>query len=238
MSRLVNVVVSDPWLKNEFIWFERRTMLRKFQSEYIECVWDQCGKVVVGDVPRVFARIYCWRRPDEAMWYSEHDTFRQGRWDDPVPVIAKGASTSFISNYEDWTSSNPILNDHQEDDNIFMFGMEPVKVSLNFIDSYGRERDGVTGVHRVYLYDPNTKIASPEMTGDGCKEIEMGEFINNQDDDGEVEMILAQIYWRKFYRGSLIIQGIELRPKERNEEVSTNSEEAEAVVVEMDDSSI
>ncbi|XP_043722227.1 F-box protein At2g02240-like [Telopea speciosissima] len=48
--------------------------------------------------------------------------------------------------------------------------------------------------------------------GDGWMEIEMGEFFNERDEDGEVEMSLLEVKSGNWKSG-LIIQGIELRPK-------------------------
>ncbi|KAF8392015.1 hypothetical protein HHK36_022355 [Tetracentron sinense] len=53
----------------------------------------------------------------------------------------------------------------------------------------------------------------PRVRGDGWKEIEMGEFFNDQGKDGVVDMGLKGdkgLHWKS----GLIIQGIELRPKE------------------------
>ncbi|KAF8392009.1 hypothetical protein HHK36_022349 [Tetracentron sinense] len=53
----------------------------------------------------------------------------------------------------------------------------------------------------------------PRERGDGWMEIEMGEFFNDRGDDGDVEMSLMEVDNGEWKSG-LIIQGIELRPKE------------------------
>ncbi|XP_019054130.1 PREDICTED: F-box protein PP2-B10-like isoform X2 [Nelumbo nucifera] len=53
----------------------------------------------------------------------------------------------------------------------------------------------------------------PRERGDGWMEIEMGEFFNDWGEDGEVEMSLMEIKGGNWKSG-LIIQGIELRPKQ------------------------
>ncbi|PIA36200.1 hypothetical protein AQUCO_03400247v1 [Aquilegia coerulea] len=47
---------------------------------------------------------------------------------------------------------------------------------------------------------------------DGWMEIELGEFYNDQGEDGEVQMTLTEIKGGHLKCG-LIVQGIELRPK-------------------------
>ncbi|KAF8392017.1 hypothetical protein HHK36_022357 [Tetracentron sinense] len=56
----------------------------------------------------------------------------------------------------------------------------------------------------------------PRERGDGWMEIEMGEFFNDQGEDGDVDMGLHGMegsYWKS----GLVIEGIELRPKEFSE---------------------
>jgi Phloem protein 2 len=53
---------------------------------------------------------------------------------------------------------------------------------------------------------------TPVERGDGWKEVEMGEFYIDNEEDGEVEMRLREVdgqYWKC----GLIVQGIEIRPK-------------------------
>ncbi|XP_042517514.1 F-box protein PP2-B11-like [Macadamia integrifolia] len=53
----------------------------------------------------------------------------------------------------------------------------------------------------------------PKERGDGWMEIEMGEFFNERGEDGEVVMSLMEVNC-SICKSGLIIQGIELRPKE------------------------
>ncbi|XP_010264074.1 PREDICTED: putative F-box protein PP2-B12 [Nelumbo nucifera] len=113
-------------------------------------------------------------------------------------------------------------------------GLVPAEVFVSFIG------DGVGEVenHNVYLdeywpsYDPwypflsptvlpppaslrQPEGQSPREREDGWMEIEMGEFFNDQGDDGEVQMCLMEVkggHWKS----GLIVEGIELRPKQSN----------------------
>ncbi|KAJ4943998.1 hypothetical protein NE237_000166 [Protea cynaroides] len=53
----------------------------------------------------------------------------------------------------------------------------------------------------------------PKKRGDGWMEIQMGEFFNERGDDGEVEMSLKEVKF-PWWQFGLIVEGIELRPKE------------------------
>ncbi|KAE8009886.1 hypothetical protein FH972_006293 [Carpinus fangiana] len=53
----------------------------------------------------------------------------------------------------------------------------------------------------------------PKERGDGWLEMELGEFFNGgEDDDGEVEMSVLEVKGGN-WKGGLIVQGIEIRPK-------------------------
>ncbi|XP_058182241.1 putative F-box protein PP2-B12 [Rhododendron vialii] len=57
----------------------------------------------------------------------------------------------------------------------------------------------------------------PQMRRDGWMEIELGEFYNDEGDEGEVEMRLKKVRRSKIGRiekGRLIVEGIEVRPKD------------------------
>jgi Phloem protein 2 len=53
---------------------------------------------------------------------------------------------------------------------------------------------------------------SPRLRDDGWMEVELGDFYNNEGEDGEVEMSFMEVKGRHCKRG-LLIQGIEIRPK-------------------------
>ncbi|KAF8388381.1 hypothetical protein HHK36_027047 [Tetracentron sinense] len=109
-------------------------------------------------------------------------------------------------------------------DSTRMFGRLPAKVYV-FVGAGGE------GPHIVHL-DPDGSLRQehqnsqkrdadwrqqetklPRDRGDGWLEIEMGEFFNDQGEDGEVEMSLRGMEGFSWKSG-LIIQGIEFRPKE------------------------
>jgi hypothetical protein len=55
-------------------------------------------------------------------------------------------------------------------------------------------------------------VTVPKKRGDGWMEIEMGEFNNEEGDDGEVSISLTEIKGGRWKKG-LIVQGIEVRAK-------------------------
>ncbi|XP_077229053.1 F-box protein PP2-B10-like [Tasmannia lanceolata] len=65
---------------------------------------------------------------------------------------------------------------------------------------------------RLNMWDPRV-IRVPRDRNDGWMEIELGEFFNDDGDQGEVEMSLMEVKSGNEKAG-LIVQGIELRPKE------------------------
>ncbi|XP_078148313.1 F-box protein PP2-B11-like [Carex rostrata] len=62
-------------------------------------------------------------------------------------------------------------------------------------------------------YDDERDITKlPCLRDDGWMEVELGEFYNNEGEDGEVEMSFMETKGRHYKRG-LFVQGIEIRPK-------------------------
>ncbi|KAG9446918.1 hypothetical protein H6P81_013046 [Aristolochia fimbriata] len=59
-------------------------------------------------------------------------------------------------------------------------------------------------------FPPNARI--PLERGDGWMELELGEFYNDEGNDGEVELSLMEVKGGDWKRG-LIVDGIEIRPK-------------------------
>ncbi|KAJ4955796.1 hypothetical protein NE237_012579 [Protea cynaroides] len=72
---------------------------------------------------------------------------------------------------------------------------------------------GLSEETEVYSWEVLKETEVPKKRGDGWMEIEMGEFFNERGDDGEVEMRLKEVKFPWWQRG-LIVEGIELRPKE------------------------
>ncbi|KAF8402068.1 hypothetical protein HHK36_013020 [Tetracentron sinense] len=113
------------------------------------------------------------------------------------------------------------------------FGLEfhPAEVSVRFVrgcedeaesrDVYldpvgGQRRQRRAGIFSNMLRLPATTSRRQELRterGDGWMEIEMGEFFNDRGEDGEVEMSLTEVKGGNWKAG-LIVEGIELRPKE------------------------
>ncbi|KAF8369755.1 hypothetical protein HHK36_032225 [Tetracentron sinense] len=120
------------------------------------------------------------------------------------------------------------------------YGLGPVEVSVKFVRGGGggwhtvyMDSDGsLRRKHQIFQQTGQVRVSSsytlsfpalahlvqrkrqlPRERGDGWIEIEMGEFFNNRGEDGEVEMSLIEVKGGKSKSG-LIIQGIELRPKE------------------------
>ncbi|KAF6173987.1 hypothetical protein GIB67_039938 [Kingdonia uniflora] len=85
------------------------------------------------------------------------------------------------------------------------FVQTPVEALISFVEIKNTER-----FRSVYL-DPDNQVPSQKRE-DGWLEIEMGEFFNDQGEDGAVHMILSEMKHGNSKSG-LIIMGIELRPK-------------------------
>ncbi|KDO38836.1 hypothetical protein CISIN_1g046431mg [Citrus sinensis] len=86
------------------------------------------------------------------------------------------------------------------------FDARPIEFDVYFEGSNNHKR-------RSALLDPPTNV-SPQLSqdrGDGWTEIEMGEFFNENGDDGTVVCKLCES--GSVQKRGIIIQGIELRPK-------------------------
>ena len=60
----------------------------------------------------------------------------------------------------------------------------------------------------------------PKERGDGWWEIELGEFFNGgEDDGGEVEMSVLEVEGGN-WKGGIVVQGIEIRPKSRSGKIN------------------
>ncbi|XP_066328826.1 putative F-box protein PP2-B12 [Miscanthus floridulus] len=59
---------------------------------------------------------------------------------------------------------------------------------------------------------PGVQVQHPQTRADGCKEMEMGEFKNEEGEDGEVSISLMETRGGNWKKG-LIVQGIEIRVK-------------------------
>ncbi|KAL4296271.1 hypothetical protein GQ457_12G001940 [Hibiscus cannabinus] len=66
--------------------------------------------------------------------------------------------------------------------------------------------------------------------GDGWMEVEMGEFLNEYGDDGTVDFSLKEV--AGYYKKGLIIEGIELRPKDVGD-VSVNKLDMPSVLLDL-----
>ncbi|KAG5531268.1 hypothetical protein RHGRI_026023 [Rhododendron griersonianum] len=99
------------------------------------------------------------------------------------------------------------------------YGFEslPVKSSVRFVKELeeGYQYDMsctvylMLGTVRSRPREQNGRL--PQMRRDGWMEIELGEFYNDGGDEGEVEMRLREVRGGK---GGLIVEGIEVRPKD------------------------
>ena len=96
------------------------------------------------------------------------------------------------------------------------FNGVPMKASVGYV---GKEGGGARHETVVYLESNNSPLLAlqqedqlPYEREDGWMEIKMGEIFIDLDDDGKVEMQFKEVEMLKEKSG-LIIQGIELRPK-------------------------
>jgi hypothetical protein len=123
----------------------------------------------------------------------------------------------------------------------FGFGFQPIEVAVGVAGSEGHKRSvyldvergwrppfgiGPIQLPRVGLFKRSRIMYQaprlrenedaygecPKKRGDGWLEIELGEFFNGGEDDREVEMSVLEVNGN--WKGDLIVQGIEIRPKE------------------------
>lgn len=88
------------------------------------------------------------------------------------------------------------------------FQQSPVELKVHF---EGRENGNS---HIMYLDPPANMPNLTQVRGDGWIEIKMGEFINENEDDGKVVFSVFGFDGDHFL-GGLIVEGIELRPTSR-----------------------
>ncbi|KAK8599711.1 hypothetical protein V6N13_060465 [Hibiscus sabdariffa] len=86
-------------------------------------------------------------------------------------------------------------------------GFKGISVGLN-VDVNGIASSQVRRVSLDYRDEPR----HVRERGDGWIEVEMGEFFNEYGDDGTLDFILKEV--DGYYKEGLIIEGIELRPKD------------------------
>ncbi|KAG5531263.1 hypothetical protein RHGRI_026018 [Rhododendron griersonianum] len=98
------------------------------------------------------------------------------------------------------------------------YGLEslPVKASVRFVkegeDGYEDDNSSIVFLTLQTLgnLDRGQNGRLPQMREEGWMEIELGEFYNDEGDDGEVEVRLREI---SDWKSGLIVEGIEVRPK-------------------------
>ncbi|KAH9734544.1 F-box protein [Citrus sinensis] len=113
------------------------------------------------------------------------------------------------------------------------FEYQPIDVSVGVVGSESQTRtvylDAERGQRQRYhyprrigLFNRSRRQASMPKENDGCYpkerddewlEIELGDFFNKEDEDGELEMSVLEVAAGD-WKGGLIIQGIEIRPKQ------------------------
>ncbi|KAG5531266.1 hypothetical protein RHGRI_026021 [Rhododendron griersonianum] len=91
----------------------------------------------------------------------------------------------------------------------------PVKASVRFVNGEDEYEDDNSSTVFLTLRTfrsvgggQNGRL--PQTRKDGWMEIELGEFYNDEADDGEVEMRLREV---RRWKTGLIVEGIEVRPK-------------------------
>ncbi|PIA36199.1 hypothetical protein AQUCO_03400246v1 [Aquilegia coerulea] len=92
-------------------------------------------------------------------------------------------------------------------DDAYGLDRHPAEVLVGFVGEGGNASD-----HIVLLDSERASGGQfPSDRGDGWMEVELGEFYNDQGEDGEVQMTLREVQGGHWKSG-LIVQGIELRP--------------------------
>lgn len=108
------------------------------------------------------------------------------------------------------------------------FSDEPIEVRVGLVDRESAERTVFLSsegrVDELALHNPGLELPDvdgegmdryPEQRGDGWLEVRLGEFFCEGGYDGGVEMeVSVREVRRLFWKGGLIIQGIEIRPAE------------------------
>ncbi|KAJ0014654.1 hypothetical protein Pint_21394 [Pistacia integerrima] len=116
------------------------------------------------------------------------------------------------------------------------FECQPVEVSVGLVGSESRKQsvylDAIRGRRmqyrlgrRVGLFNRSRSLGwqaslprenddhHPKERGDAWLEVELGDFYNAGDEDGELEMSILEVRAGD-WKGGLIVQGIEIRPKQ------------------------
>ena len=75
-----------------------------------------------------------------------------------------------------------------------------------------------TSCSRSYLEIPPPHVLLPQERADGWMELEMGEFQNDEGEDGEVSISLMET--SATIKIGLVVQGIEIRPKKKKRALS------------------
>ncbi|KAH7833787.1 hypothetical protein Vadar_009689 [Vaccinium darrowii] len=92
----------------------------------------------------------------------------------------------------------------------------PLKASVTFVKEGEDEYEDDKSSTVFLTFQPFRRRGErengrlPQMRRDGWMEIELGEFYNDEGDDGEVEMRLKEL---REWKAGLIVVGIEVRPK-------------------------
>ncbi|KAG5560582.1 hypothetical protein RHGRI_003788 [Rhododendron griersonianum] len=97
------------------------------------------------------------------------------------------------------------------------FNSLPINASVRFVGEKGdKEEDEITNIIFLKPQQSGPEMSAarglhPQKRMDNWMEIELGEFFNGRD-SGEVEMRLMEVK-RGNWKGGIVIEGIELRPK-------------------------
>jgi hypothetical protein len=95
----------------------------------------------------------------------------------------------------------------------FGFEDQPVEVAVGVVGSDGHKRKRSVFLDTERGRRQRNQTVPAARRGDGWLEIELGEFFNGGDgDDGEVEMSVLEVKGGN-WKGGLIVQGFEIRPK-------------------------
>ncbi|GKE32644.1 putative F-box protein PP2-B12 [Tanacetum coccineum] len=73
-------------------------------------------------------------------------------------------------------------------------------------------RGRVANPNPIVLISPSTNGNGPKQREDGWMEIELGEYFIKKGEEGELEMSMTEVKGGN-WKGGLVIQGIEIRPK-------------------------
>ncbi|PWA74469.1 F-box domain, Phloem protein 2-like protein [Artemisia annua] len=129
-----------------------------------------------------------------------------------VAILREGKITKYAEHT--WLHWALILRVPINSTNVYKVDSVGLAVPAKTTVIFGGIRNETSNVYlkqpRAYAHDEPPTNAAPTTRKDGWMEIELGEFYGDDGDEGKVEMKFQE---HDSWKGGLIVEGIELRPK-------------------------